>query len=342
MKTIIKNLAALALLATFNLQLSTALAQGALTPPGAPAPMMKSLAQIEPRTPIASVPYTISSPGSYYLTTNVTVTSGNGITIATNNVTLDLNGFTMTSIAPSANGTGILLSGGCMNVAILNGFIVGGVTNNAGVYAGSGFAYGIYFSSGYPSNVRVSRISVSGCQYDGINLYVVNSVLVEVCNVNMVGGIGILGETVYHSTALNCGDTGINSRTADDCNVWGAGNVGITCGRADNCAGVSSNSYGLFATTANNCSGTSNNGQGINAVVANNCLGTSTTNYGLYAVTATGCYGYSSKGTGLSAKIANCCYGYSDYATGLSASIANSCIGTGSPALSVTNKYNMP
>ena len=68
-----RKLAALALLlSTFNSQLSTLHAQGGLTPPGAPAPTMKSLAQIEPRTPISSVPFTISTAGSYYLTTNVT------------------------------------------------------------------------------------------------------------------------------------------------------------------------------------------------------------------------------------------------------------------------------
>jgi hypothetical protein len=42
----------LTLLAAFNSQLSTAFAQGSLTPPGAPAPTMKTLAQIEPRTPV--------------------------------------------------------------------------------------------------------------------------------------------------------------------------------------------------------------------------------------------------------------------------------------------------
>jgi hypothetical protein len=42
------------------------LAQGSLTPPpGAPAPTMKTLDQIEARTPISSAPFTISAPGSY-------------------------------------------------------------------------------------------------------------------------------------------------------------------------------------------------------------------------------------------------------------------------------------
>ena len=50
-----------------------------LTPPGAPAPTMKSLAQIEPRTAVnaANTPgdagnlFIISNSGSYYLAANV-------------------------------------------------------------------------------------------------------------------------------------------------------------------------------------------------------------------------------------------------------------------------------
>ncbi len=51
-------------------------AQGGLTPPGAPAPTMMTLAQIEPRTPISSLPFAITNAGSYYLTTNLTGSVG--------------------------------------------------------------------------------------------------------------------------------------------------------------------------------------------------------------------------------------------------------------------------
>ena len=85
------------------------LAQGSLTPPGAPAPTMKTLNQVEPRTPISSAPYTISQSGSYYLTTNLT-SSGHGIIITTNGVTLDLMGFTINGDRGSGD-YGIFLDG---------------------------------------------------------------------------------------------------------------------------------------------------------------------------------------------------------------------------------------
>ena len=69
----------LLLLSTLNSQLSTAFAQGSLTPPGLPAPTMKSADQIEPRTIVNAVNtpgdannlFIITNSGSYYLTTNL-------------------------------------------------------------------------------------------------------------------------------------------------------------------------------------------------------------------------------------------------------------------------------
>ena len=54
---------------------------GALTPPGAPASTMKTLDQVEPRTPVnvttvpgdASYHHITTTPGSYYLTGNLNV-----------------------------------------------------------------------------------------------------------------------------------------------------------------------------------------------------------------------------------------------------------------------------
>ena len=123
---------------------STAFAQGALTPPGPPGQTYRTLGQIEPRTPVTnSGALTISSSGSYYLTGNITVNSGDAITITCDNVTLDLNGFTISSTQnPATNGNAILLSGSIKNITILNGSIASGVINT-GTYHGPGFGTGI-------------------------------------------------------------------------------------------------------------------------------------------------------------------------------------------------------
>src|SRR5690606_32751390 len=88
---------------------------GPLNPPAAPNPTMKTLDQIEPRTAINSVNtpgdadsvFRITSPGSYYLTGNVTGVSGDrGIEVAANNVTIDLNGFALVGVSGALAGIG--------------------------------------------------------------------------------------------------------------------------------------------------------------------------------------------------------------------------------------------
>jgi len=73
----------------------------------------------EKRTPISSLPYTITASGSYYLTQNRTA-SGNGIVVNADNVTIDLNGFTITG-----DGTGdcINIINYVSNVEIKNGTV---------------------------------------------------------------------------------------------------------------------------------------------------------------------------------------------------------------------------
>jgi hypothetical protein len=354
------------LLSTISYQPSTLLGQGALTPPGAPAPTMKSLDQIEARTPISSLPFIISSSGSYYLTKNLSVTTGNALTINASQVTVDLNGFTISSTASSANGTGIALASGLADIAIFNGHIKGGVTYSGGTYSGPGFANGIEYSGTTPTNARVTGVSVVGCQFDGI--YVGTNSVVESCTVQTIGGDGIVGGGVFRSTATECGNGGIAAHTASDCYalITGSGTA-LSAVNAINCEGQSNGGIGLYAYTASNCYGSSSSGTGMSVVTtaincqgvssgggdgldannASNCYGSSTSGYGLSVVTtAINCFGQSNTFTGLSAYTANNCFGQSfdrsPVGVGLSTFTANNCWGEsgGGYGLSVSTSAN--
>lgn len=112
---------------------------GPLDPPAAPS---STLPQVEPRMPIPPVgwdgtfPITISQPGSYFLTEDLTdSTAGtDGIDISANHVVLDLNGFTLDGTSVGFNG--VAASSSFTDVTIRNGTITGW-TGNEGIYARS-------------------------------------------------------------------------------------------------------------------------------------------------------------------------------------------------------------
>lgn len=326
-------------LSTFVLQPTPAPAQGSLTPPGAPAPTMKSLdeldAKLEKRTPISAAPYTISNPGSYYLTANILVAVNNGIVIAANNVTLDLNGFAITSIQnPAGTGKGIALGSGngpVTNVTILNGFITGGVTNNAGTFSGPGFGYGIFqFGGPASTSVQVSRVTVSGCRYVGVNLGT-NNTAVDSCNVTTAGTYGIVAGMVRDSTAVDCGTDAIVGDQIIHCRGQATGTgYAIYGNNVIDSYGFNTTGYGIFANIAENCYGTSTSGTGLNAnYSAQNCVGQSGSGTGLAAKSALNCYGYSAAQTGLYGQAVENSSGFSDgqSGTGIYAQTAVNCYG---------------
>ena len=156
MRTQIKLAALALLLSTLNSQLATAFAQGSLTPPGAPVPTMKTLAQVEPRMDVAKLPgdagshVIISNAGSYYMTTNLAVTKTDGITIAAAGVTLDLNGFEIARVSGSG-GDGIKINTGSDRATVRNGTL-------------RGFSYGIDGNlPPYAKGCLFEKLAVTGC-----------------------------------------------------------------------------------------------------------------------------------------------------------------------------------
>jgi hypothetical protein len=328
--------------------------QGSLTPSGTPGPTMKSLDQIEARTPISSLPFVISSGGSYYVTKSLSVTSGNAITIAASGVTLDLNGFEITSTESSPSHSGILISSGVANIRVMNGLIRGNVTLSGNSFSGSGFANGILATGSSPVNVTISNVSVSGCLSIGIDLLFAG--LVESCNVNTIGGLGINAATVIYSAANQCGTSGINAITVTGCSVslTTGGDDGITGETVTNCtatgninsgegaitAEVARDCYavassgagdGVLSYTAENCQGFSNGaGSGIHVYQsAINCSGRANgSGMGVNAAgSAFNCYGVAGSGTGISAVSAENSYGVSNN-TGVVANTAVGCYGS--------------
>jgi hypothetical protein len=163
----------------------SAFAQGNLTPPGAPAPTMKSLDQIEARTPVDAIhtpgdfsdEFIISQPGSYYLTTNIVgVNAKYGILITTNNVTLDLNGFSILGV-PGGYGGISVPQGPYYYLAVRNGTISG--------WAGSGI-------SSYIRNSTFENLNISG-NLNGI--VCLDNTVIQNCNIssNAIGGITVSG-----------------------------------------------------------------------------------------------------------------------------------------------------
>ncbi len=131
-------------------------------------------------TAISSTPYTINTPGMYHLTGNLTQTSSfdNIIVISTDNVTLDLNGFTIQGMG-SRRGIQIIGS----NIEIRNGTI-------------TGTSYAIDAPNG-SSNIKVHNIRATN-NAKGINLWG-NKNLVADCVVSSNGS----GITAHYSTVKN-------------------------------------------------------------------------------------------------------------------------------------------
>ena len=198
-------------------------AQGFLTPPGTPAPTMRTLLQVEPRTPVQTLSglngqcqYLVNKPGSYYLTGNITGVKGlEGIRITTDSVTIDLNGFSLIGVA----GTQMGVNSQAKRTVLRNGTICLWVPT--ALYLGD--------------HARLESLNVEQNSYTGIAVGA--GCLIRDCIVekNSFHGLQVMAGTIVK-------DCIIEGNTQYGVYIYGSG------GQIHQCT-IQGNRYGISATT---------------------------------------------------------------------------------------------
>lgn len=185
------------------------LTAGPLNPPGGPvSSTYRTLAEVEPRIPIsaattpgdATSTFRIVQPGSYYLTGNVAGESGKvGIRVTANDVTIDLNGFTLTGVTGSIDGIA-LISGSVRNTTIRNGTVA--------AWGGSGINFN---GSTNPAGL-IEGVTARNNTLDGINCGEGARVVNCSASNNGRAGFDVSNEAIFdHCVATENGTVGFSS-----------------------------------------------------------------------------------------------------------------------------------
>ena len=235
-------------------------------------------------TKITSLPYTIASPGFYYITQDLSISNANGINITADNVTLDLMGFSLMGAGVSSGFHGVYM-GGRTNVEIRNGTIrnfgASGITDLGPLARGhriinmrilNNKLHGIGIDG---SGHLIERCTVIGNENFGIWVNRACTVIGNISNNN--GGIGITGdEGGCIITGNTCEFNGSHGIAAYSDSI-------ITGNTSYNNALDGIRATNGVTITNNTCS--ANDGTGIHAGTASSVIGNtsrSNSDYGIY------------------------------------------------------------
>jgi hypothetical protein len=159
---------------------------GDLNPPAAPGSTMKTLDEVEPRTPIhqSDIPLTITVSGSYYLAEDVSLAgAGKCIQVNADDVTIDLGGFVMAG-SDSASSYGVYMNGRS-NVEIRNGTI-------RDFYTGIG-----EYDSANGKNHQVLGVRILSCVTDSVYFRYCENCRVRDCTIADGGTRTGIASAVY-------------------------------------------------------------------------------------------------------------------------------------------------
>jgi len=265
---------------------------GPLTPPGAPAPTMVTLDQLntaigaadasadaaaaeaidaqDKRIDILTLPgdaqntHIISAPGSYFLSGNVTGESGkNGIRFLTSQATIDLNGYSVVGVAGSLDG--IRADGSVSNafLVVKNGLVMGWgsdglATNSVGFFA-DGTIENVEFvgNGGAGTNVPFSarwRVNNSSARGNSVAGFSFGSAQVSFSNCQASSNTGNGFTSSNGSTFLNC-----SARSNTSAGFSASSATLVSCVSTGN----TGNGFSLFSSHITNSNAVGNGLDGI-------------------------------------------------------------------------------
>ncbi|KAA3608116.1 MAG: right-handed parallel beta-helix repeat-containing protein [Planctomycetota bacterium] len=194
------------------------------------------------RMAISSLPFTIDQCGSYFLTDCLTGVSGShGIQIQADDVTLDLNGFSLIGVAGSWSGIDAGFNN-LKNIVVKNGTIRD--WGQDGINVGQNGANG-------PVNGHFSNLKLFNNGGNGLDAGRASTVVD--CSAHLNGAVGILSHD--HSLLIRCrssenqfGIVTVSDSVVKDCSAFNNAQDGITTGDGavvENCTSGQNGGFGF-------------------------------------------------------------------------------------------------